>query len=225
MIGRWLPVGRTERDDANHEGVPSMKSPRRSRVELALAVALALGLGGCLAGPAPSPVSPISSSPLLTTSVDPATERPPSSSPSVAIVECRPADLVFLAGRQGETGVVQVGAAIANLGIVACSVPAVPARIELVRANGTALPLRVEPPIGDPATRVLVPPGAVDGADLIAYWANWSGGTVGPLQLRITFVAGDAAVHAPFDGSLLARCDHPAAPSSIQIDSVIPATP
>ena len=73
--------------------------------------------------------------------------------------------------------------------------------------------------------RILIRPGVDDGADLIAYWTNWCGGAIGPLGLRITFEIGEAAVQANLDGTLLARCGDPTGPSTIQIDSVLTASP
>jgi hypothetical protein len=129
------------------------------------------------------------------------------------------------AAREGETGIVRIGAAISNLKGSACSLPVVPVRVDLVPRSAKPLALQVEPPLGDPSTRITIQPHVTDGADLIAYWMNWCGVDVGLLEIRVTFDAGNAAVIAPLGGSLLARCDNPKHPSSIQIDSVTASSP
>ena len=195
------------------------------------ALCLVVSLTACVARPAPTgthvATPPAADSPHAshgTAAIGDATPTAPLLPPESAGA-CRPAALMVRAGRDGETGVVHIGAAISNIGDAPCSLPVVPVRIELVPASGAALPLRVEPPLGDPSAWILIPPGVDDGADLIAYWTNWCGGAIGPLELRITFEIGEAAVPANLDGTLLARCDNPAGPATIQIDSVMTASP
>jgi hypothetical protein len=133
---------------------------------------------------------------------------------------CPGEDLVIHAGRDGETGVVHVGVGITNNGTEACTLPGVPSQVELL-ASTKALPLRLEPALGDPAGRILVRPGVADDANLIFYWMNWCGQPPGPLRVSITFDPGSGQVIGDLEGPLLPRCDAPGQPSSIQIDSVI----
>jgi hypothetical protein len=148
---------------------------------------------------------------------------PPLSTPSaIDAPACDPRSLTAVAGRQGETGVVNISVGFTNHGTEPCSLPEVPAAVTLLPAKGNALALQSEPPLGDPAGRVLLRPGVENGGWLIAYWMNWCGKDPGQLDVRVAFTEGGTGVEALLVGPLVPRCDAPKAPSSIQIDSISP---
>jgi Domain of unknown function (DUF4232) len=212
-----------------------------SRLAVAATIVAAIVVTGSLllvagqrgpAGPTSSPPGSLSTpSPLGSsgpTSTSPAPTGSPSTAPSeptaAEVPACDPPALTAVAGRSGETGVVQISVLFTNGGGQPCSLPGVPAQVALLRSNGRALDLQTEPPLGDPAARVVLRPGVENDAGLIAYWANWCAKDPGPLDVRVTFTAGGGSVETRLVGPLVARCDAPTAPSSIRIDSISAAT-
>lgn len=150
----------------------------------------------------------------------PASPPSPSATAQAEVPACDPHNLTAVAGREGEAGVVRISIGFTNQGASPCSLPGVPAKVTLVRSNGKALALQSEPSLGDPASRVVLRPGVVNNAWLTAYWMNWCGKDPGALDVRVTFTAGGDSVETSLAGPLVARCDAPNAPSSIQIDSI-----
>lgn len=133
---------------------------------------------------------------------------------------CEARSLAVQGVRNGETGVVNVGVAITNRGTRACSLPDQPSGVELVRAGGQILNVRIAPPPSPASARIALPPGVQDTATLTSYWMNWCQAPPGSLEVRITFAAIQGVISGPLTGSLLPRCDAPKQPSTIQIDGV-----
>ncbi len=146
----------------------------------------------------------------------------PTSTPSASTSfrACDPATLTAVGGREGVTGVARISISFTNNGTDPCVLPGVPAKVSLVRANGTALALKAATPLGDPTARVVVHPGVKDDAWLTVYWMNWCGRDPGPLTIRVTFTAGGGTVGVPLRGPYVARCDTPGLGSSIQVEGV-----
>jgi Domain of unknown function (DUF4232) len=171
---------------------------------------------GSLSTPSP----PGSSGPSSTSPAPTGSPSTAPSEPTAAVPACDPSALTLVAGREGEAGTVRISVGFTNRGTAPCSLPGVPASVLLIRANGEPLDLQVEPPLGDPTNRVVLPPGIENAAYLAAYWANWCGTDPGPLDVQVTFTVDGGGVQARLAGPLLARCDAPNAPSSIRIEGI-----
>jgi hypothetical protein len=204
---------------------------------IAIAVVVGLRLAsstspGASRLPSPNPPSPPASAPSSETPTYATamlqSDMPsltPSATPAMSdapgrIEPCQTNSLVIKGGRDGETGVVHAGVAITNIGPNACSLPGLPARVDLVRTDGKSLDLKVEPPLGDPSVTVVLRPKVTSDAELVFYWMNWCHASPGPLQVRITLAGIQGVVEGPLEGPLLPRCDAPSEPSAIQIDGI-----
>lgn len=135
-----------------------------------------------------------------------------------SLPSCRASQLSATGGRQG--GGSQTAHGDVQLRSVAppnCLLDEVPAKISLVRADGSALDVRYEP--GRPPGRpLLVSPSGV--ADLVVSWQNWCGPNPGPLRIRIAFPNGNGVIDAPFDGppdyDYVPGCSQPGKRSTLQ---------
>lgn len=140
--------------------------------------------------------------------------------PTAVAAPCQPTDLRMTVARQGESGNVNVEVDFTNVGAKACSLPALPAGVELLRSDGTALRLVVEPPLAIPGETVTLRPGVTADAALIFYWWSWCKDPPGALRIRITFTEPKDVVITPLPGSLLPRCDTPGSASHLQVDGI-----
>ncbi len=152
--------------------------------------------------------------------VDPIGGTSPTPAPGLA--PCQASALKAKAGRQGETGVVHGDVLLTNVGQTPCILGGAPLEVELVRTDGSPLRTDLLTPVPSPTQQVVLEPGVADAGWLIVYWANWCGAPPGPLQIRITLGGGAGTVSAPFTGTLVARCDAPDRPSTLQTEDFLP---
>lgn len=136
-------------------------------------------------------------------------------------VACAADNLQIRGGRMsGGTGTAHGDVYFTNVGSTPCSLSGDPTTIELLRADGSTLPLVPLAPEATPGPPAILIPRLRDGVSLAFNWANWCGPAPGPLRVRITLRAGDT-VTGPFDGppgyDLVPRCDQPSGPSGITL--------
>src|SRR5262249_39730910 len=126
---------------------------------------------------------------------------------------CRADELRLDATGQGAGGALLGGVKVTNTGTRACDVEGRP-HVELLRADGTALRLRVvvERPAFPP---VRLAPG--ESAFAIFDLRNWCRGAVDPVNVRVS-MSGVGALSAPLSGGVqIARCDAPSLPSTLGV--------
>ena len=135
---------------------------------------------------------------------------------------CQAGDLRARTDRQGETGVVHGDILLTNVGPTACILDGPPVAVQLIAADGQALSTEPEAPVPTTLEPVRLDTGVADAGWLIVYWVNWCGPPPGPLHIRITLAGPAGILDAKFDGSLVARCDAPGAPSTLQTEGFLP---
>ncbi len=169
-------------------------------------------------GRLPAPVAGATSAPT------PAPSRPASPAPSPAwslalAAPCRAADLRARAELgAGGTGTVGADVAFTDVGDAPCTLSGSPASIELLGADGSALPLVIGTPEETPGPPVTLSPGVADSAGLGINWQNWCGALVGSLRVRVALPGGGTVTTTPagpLGGDVVPRCDHPEAPSEL----------
>ena len=137
---------------------------------------------------------------------------------------CQASSLAIDGVRQGESGIVNLGIAITNTGDASCTLPQLPAAVQLLDAKGTALDIPTETVTatpGPPAPPVVIAPHVAAAAILTVYWISWCHPDPGPLTVKVIFVAGAGSVSGPVGpGGPLPRCDTPGRASSLQLDGI-----
>lgn len=165
----------------------------------------------------PLPLSPAEPSPA-TSSSTPSPSARPASAPACG------ADALRIDGTgQGATGNDAVGVGLTNTGTSACSLPGLPASVELLDSNGSPLNVTVEARPGSAVARVILRPGIPDDASLGLFWSNWCQTPPTSLQVRLTFDGLAGAIAGPLTGRLDARCDEPGQPSTLQVYPIVEA--
>jgi Protein of unknown function (DUF4232) len=124
------------------------------------------------------------------------------------------------AGREGEAGGAHGDVEFTNAGARPCVLRGVP-QVAITLAGGKPLPVRqMRAPNLSPSP-VVLPPGALDAADLVVFWANWCGRPPGPLSVHVTLPAGGGVVTGPFNGppdhDYVPHCTSPGRPSTISV--------
>ena len=76
------------------------------------------------------------------------------------------------AGREGEGSGAHGDIEFTNAGARPCVLRGVP-QVAVVQAGGKPLPVRLERAPGLSTGPVVLPPSALDAADLVVFWANW----------------------------------------------------
>ena len=128
--------------------------------------------------------------------------------------------LQIRAGREGEGGGAHGDIEFTNAGSRPCVLRGLP-RVAIVQAGGVSLPVRLVPAQDLSLRSVVLPPGALDAADLVVFWANWCGRLPGPLSVRVTLPAGGGQITGPFNGppdyNFVPQCTDSGQASSISI--------
>jgi hypothetical protein len=144
----------------------------------------------------------------------------PASPTVLADVSCTSAMLRIRAGREGEGGGAHGDIEFTNAGARPCVLRGVP-QVAVVQTGGKPLPVRLERAPGLSPGPVVLPPGVLDAADLVVFWANWCGRPPGPLSVRVTLPAGGGVVTGPFNGppddNAVPQCPSPGHPSTISV--------
>lgn len=134
---------------------------------------------------------------------------------------CRAAQLSAQGAPQGEDTGVHVDVRITNQGAKTCML-AGPFALELVRSDGTVLPVRQwETPSTFLMIAVYLKPHGANSAHLAYYWANWCGPNPGPVRLGITLSEDGGNLTSSFNRlpghNYVPACLHRNAPSTLQI--------
>jgi hypothetical protein len=115
-----------------------------------------------------------------------------------ALRPCKASVLSGRGGRQGENTTAHGDIYLTNTSAVACTLYGVP-RIELIRADGSVLPVR-QTMAGAAPHRLVLPAGKADAGWLTIDWSNWCGAQPGPLRLRLALSHSDGTLLVPFNG-------------------------
>lgn len=137
-----------------------------------------------------------------------------------AASRCRAQSLRLRGGRQGESGGAHADIKLTNTSSTACTLAGLP-RVSILRAEGTALPIRHEstgpPPELQPVT--LTAHGGT--AWLTVYWSNWCHDSPGPLKIAVILPDAAGTVRGPFNGppdyDLVPACLAPGKWSTVQV--------
>jgi Domain of unknown function (DUF4232) len=135
---------------------------------------------------------------------------------------CQASQLRVHGGRMGGgTGTAQAQIYATNTSAAPCTLSGFPVAVELLRADGSALPTVMHAPSASPEPPMTLAPGVPDAASLGLNWQNWCGGDPGPLRIRITLQGGagsvTGALNGPPGGSFVPRCDQPTQTSAIEV--------
>jgi Domain of unknown function (DUF4232) len=124
------------------------------------------------------------------------------------------------AGREGEEGGAHGDIEFTNTGSRPCALRGLP-QLAIVQARGIPLPVRLIRAQDLSLSPVVLPPGALDAADLVVFWANWCGRPPGPLSVRVTLPAGGGLIAGPFNGppdyKFVPQCTDSGQPSTISV--------
>jgi hypothetical protein len=184
-----------------------------------LTIALVVALAGCTTTPTPAQTV---ASPSPSAITQTATPGPAGNAATVAaMIACAGRDLTVRGGRMGGgTSTAQGAVYFTNVGWTPCTLSGDPESIELLRVDGSRLPITAQPPDATPGSPATLPPGTRDAANLAFNWANWCGAAPGPMRVRIT-LPGGGTVTGPFDGppeyDFIPRCDNSSEPSFMEL--------
>jgi hypothetical protein len=123
------------------------------------------------------------------------------------------------AGREGENQGAHGDVELTNAGSRPCVLRGLPL-VAILRADGRSLAVRLVRAPNLSLTPVVLPPGRLDAADLVVYWANWCGRRLGPLSVRVILPAG-GVVTGPFNGppdyNFVPDCIQRGQPSTVSV--------
>ncbi|MGH3443753.1 MAG: DUF4232 domain-containing protein [Nocardioidaceae bacterium] len=112
---------------------------------------------------------------------------------------CRAEALRVRGGRQGENTGAHADIVVTNTSPAACFLTGLP-RVSILRADGTALPIRQQTPAPHLNLRAVALAARGGTAVLTLYWSNWCHDRPGPLTIAVTLPGSAGTVRGPFNG-------------------------